>query len=247
MLESSPEHYGSNLNLGLFLAQSGQLELALVSLQRQPRCSLEGPYHTWIRPMFTLNRDARQMRSGNRLKPNSWQRVREKSERDLVSRHGPAFLKCDAGGYSNYACDSLVCIRPVGVGVPLAAADRSASPKSDALRTPDSPNIVLITLDTTRADRMGFLGAQRGLTPNLDALAREAIIFTHAYAQAPLTSVSHASILTGTYPQFHQVLDFPYPLAMDLPYVPRSCGPTDIGPRRFSAPGFRPGRGCSRF
>ena len=82
------------------------------------------------------------------------------------------------------------------------------------------PNIVLITLDTTRADRMGFLGSKRGLTPNLDALARQSAVFTHAYAQAPLTPVSHATIFTGTYPQFHQVLDFPMPLAKDLPFAP---------------------------
>jgi len=83
-----------------------------------------------------------------------------------------------------------------------------------------SPNIILITLDTTRADRMGFLGSTRGLTPNLDALARQSVVFTHAYAQAPLTPVSHATILTGTYPQFHQVIDFTFPLAKDLPYAP---------------------------
>ncbi|MFZ0480886.1 MAG: sulfatase-like hydrolase/transferase [Terriglobales bacterium] len=82
------------------------------------------------------------------------------------------------------------------------------------------PNIILITLDTTRADRMGFLGSTRGLTPNLDGLARQSVVFTHAYAQAPLTTISHASILTGTYPEFHQVLDFAYSLAKDLPYAP---------------------------
>src|ERR1700723_3560792 len=69
------------------------------------------------------------------------------------------------------------------------------------------PKIVLITLDTTRADRMGFLGSKRGLTPNLDELARQSSIFTRAYAQVPLTPPSHATILTGTYPQFHQVND----------------------------------------
>jgi arylsulfatase A-like enzyme/thioredoxin-like negative regulator of GroEL len=83
------------------------------------------------------------------------------------------------------------------------------------------PNVILITLDTTRADRMGFLGSTLGLTPNLDGFARQSVVFMHAYAQAPLTSVSHASILTGTYPQFHQVLDFTYPLAKDLPYAPQ--------------------------
>jgi arylsulfatase A-like enzyme/Tfp pilus assembly protein PilF len=89
-----------------------------------------------------------------------------------------------------------------------------------AQNPPDAPNTILITLDTTRADRMGFLGSDRGLTPNLDALAQESVVFTRAYSQAPLTDVSHATILTGTYPQYHQVLTFPLPLAKYLPYLP---------------------------
>lgn len=83
-----------------------------------------------------------------------------------------------------------------------------------------SPNVILITLDTVRADRMGFLGSQRGLTPSLDILARQSVVFTRAYSQAPLTTESHATILTGTYPQFHKVNDFQMPLAEDLPYAP---------------------------
>ena len=82
------------------------------------------------------------------------------------------------------------------------------------------PDVVLITLDTVRADRMGFLGSTRGLTPHLDALARESLVFEHAYAQAPLTTVSHATILTGTYPPFHRVQDFGLPLPASVPYVP---------------------------
>ena len=82
------------------------------------------------------------------------------------------------------------------------------------------PNVIVVTLDTTRADRMGFLGSKRGLTPNLDAFANQSAVFTCAYSQAPLTPVSHATIFTGTYPQFHQVLDFPMPLARDLPFAP---------------------------
>src|ERR1700738_5234209 len=62
------------------------------------------------------------------------------------------------------------------------------------------PNVILITLDTTRADRMGFLGSKRGLTPNLDALARQSAVFTRAYSQVPLTAPSHAPILPGTSP-----------------------------------------------
>ncbi len=67
---------------------------------------------------------------------------------------------------------------------------------------------------------MGFLGSRRGLTPNLDALAKQSVVFTRAYAQVPLTPPSHASILTGTYPQFHHVNDMQTPLASDLPYAP---------------------------
>jgi arylsulfatase A-like enzyme/Flp pilus assembly protein TadD len=111
------------------------------------------------------------------------------------------------------------------------------------------PNVILITLDTTRADRMGFLGSKLGLTPNLDTLALDSAVFTHAYAQAPLTPTSHASILTGTYPQYHQVDDFQRPLAADLPYAPsilRShgyhtaafIGAIALNPDPTYAPGF---------
>jgi arylsulfatase A-like enzyme/Tfp pilus assembly protein PilF len=82
------------------------------------------------------------------------------------------------------------------------------------------PNVVLITLDTTRADRMGFLGSERGLTPNLDGLAGQATVFSRAYAQVPLTTPSHAVILTGTYPQFNHVNYMGDPLDKTLPLLP---------------------------
>jgi len=85
---------------------------------------------------------------------------------------------------------------------------------------PARPNVVLVTLDTVRADRMGFLGSRLGLTPNLDALARQSVVFERAYAQAPMTTVSHATLLTGTYPQFHGVDDFGVPLPAAVPYLP---------------------------
>ena len=65
------------------------------------------------------------------------------------------------------------------------------------------PNILLITLDTTRADRLGCYGSSAGLTPNLDALALKGAVFERAIAQASVTPVSHASILTGLNPYSH--------------------------------------------
>ena len=86
--------------------------------------------------------------------------------------------------------------------------------------TPVRRNIILITVDTTRADRMGFLGSNLNLTPNLDVLAHDGVVFTRAYSQVPLTSASHATILTGTYPQFHNVTQPGQLLGEDLPYAP---------------------------
>jgi arylsulfatase A-like enzyme len=100
------------------------------------------------------------------------------------------------------------------------AARALAAPPEATPAVPKPPNIILITLDTTRADRMDFLGSKRSLTPNLDILARDSSVFTRAYAQAPLTPTSHATILTGTYPQFHQVVPSPDPLNKNLPYLP---------------------------
>jgi len=82
------------------------------------------------------------------------------------------------------------------------------------------PNIVLITLDSTRADRMGFLGSKLGLTPNLDRLAMESVVFEHAYAQAPSVVVSHATILSGAYPQSTGMSEIGGTLSSALPYAP---------------------------
>jgi choline-sulfatase len=113
----------------------------------------------------------------------------------------------------------------------------------------ERPSVILVTLDTTRADRMGFLGAKTGLTPALDALAAESMVFERAYAQAPITTVSHASILSGTYPQFHGVNDFGVPLPGRVPWLSELLagsgyrtaafvGSLILDPRNGTAPGF---------
>ncbi|HEX4823168.1 MAG TPA: sulfatase-like hydrolase/transferase [Candidatus Polarisedimenticolaceae bacterium] len=61
-------------------------------------------------------------------------------------------------------------------------------------------DVVVITLDTFRADRLGCYGSTRGLTPRLDAFAREAVVFADASCAVPLTLPSHAVIFTGRYP-----------------------------------------------
>ena len=102
----------------------------------------------------------------------------------------------------------------------LAASVRAARAASPEPTVSPRPNIVLITLDTTRADRIGFLGSERGLTPNLDGLAQQSVVFSRAYAQVPLTTPSHAIILTGTYPEFNHVNYMGDPLEEALPFLP---------------------------
>lgn len=68
-------------------------------------------------------------------------------------------------------------------------------------------NVLLITLDTTRADRIGVYGYAAARTPNLDALARSGVRFDDATVQAPITGPSHASILTGMLPGRLGVID----------------------------------------
>jgi len=102
----------------------------------------------------------------------------------------------------------------------LAASRGAAMPTPPEPTASSRPNIVLITLDTTRADRMGFLGSERGLTPNLDGLAGQAVVFSRAYAQVPLTTPSHAIILTGTYAEFNHVNYMGDPLGEALPFLP---------------------------
>src|SRR5919109_1064993 len=68
-------------------------------------------------------------------------------------------------------------------------------------------NVIVITADTLRADKLGAYGNTRIATPNIDRLASEGVLFEQATTVVPLTLPAHASIFTGTYPLFHGVRD----------------------------------------
>ncbi len=70
------------------------------------------------------------------------------------------------------------------------------------------PSVILITIDTLRADHVGCYGAHTVETPTLDALAHDGVVFERAIAQVPLTWPSHAVIMTGAYPFQNGVQDF---------------------------------------
>jgi arylsulfatase A-like enzyme/tetratricopeptide (TPR) repeat protein len=78
---------------------------------------------------------------------------------------------------------------------------------SHAVDSKGDTNVLLITVDTLRADRLNCYGYSKALTPVIDRLAAEGYRFEHAYAQVPLTLPSHYSILSGAYPLYHGVRD----------------------------------------
>jgi arylsulfatase A-like enzyme/Flp pilus assembly protein TadD len=69
-------------------------------------------------------------------------------------------------------------------------------------------NVVIITIDTLRADHLGCYGYKQIRTPNIDALASESARFERAYTPVPVTLPAHTVILTGTYPVFSGMHDF---------------------------------------
>lgn len=68
---------------------------------------------------------------------------------------------------------------------------------------PDAPNVVMLILDTVRADYMSLYGAAESTTPNLERWARQGAVFDQAYATSSWTTPSHASLFTGQYPGVH--------------------------------------------
>jgi len=93
----------------------------------------------------------------------------------------------------------------------LIALTLGCSEEERALRTfpptTGPPSFLLVTLDTTRADHIGAYGAGFAITPTLDRLAREGILFEQAIAPTPVTFPSHATLLTGVIPPEHGIRD----------------------------------------
>jgi choline-sulfatase len=95
--------------------------------------------------------------------------------------------------------------------VMAACNTEKPSPKTSAR------NLVLITIDTLRADHVGAYGWSRARTSTLDAIAKNGALFEHAYAAAPITLTSHATLLSGRYPPGHGARDNGLRMSQDVP------------------------------
>jgi len=110
----------------------------------------------------------------------------------------------------------------LAVAALIAAAACSAPPPSTP--APATPrHLVIVTIDTLRADRLGAYGSTTVPTPNFDRLAREGVRALDATTHVPITRPSHATLFTGRYPAEHGVRDnISLPLAKDVPTLAES-------------------------
>ena len=95
----------------------------------------------------------------------------------------------------------LVLVAVLSLGCLTVAAKQPAPP-------PASPNVLLITIDTLRADHLGCYGYKEIKTPNIDSLAADSIRFEKAFTPVPITLPAHTALLTGTYPMYNGLHDF---------------------------------------
>lgn len=103
----------------------------------------------------------------------------------------------------------FMCISGCDQGTAKTPQSSQAEQKSAVASQPSdlTANLLLVTFDTTRQDRIGCYGYSLARTPNIDLLAKEGVRCTNAVSTAPITAVAHASIFTGLNPPAHGVRD----------------------------------------
>ena len=138
----------------------------------------------------------------------------------VLERH-PAPAPALAGAERSRPAGAGRCSRRAG----SSAAIGSSSGAKRAVPCPaaGSPNVLLIVLDTVRADHLSLYGYPRPTTPNLERLARRGIRFDQARAAAPWTLASHANMFTGRWP--HELaIEWTCPLREDVPTLAEHLG-----------------------
>jgi arylsulfatase A-like enzyme len=132
------------------------------------------------------------------------------SERTLAASSAPASTDDATPSPSPVwaRADPTVLPAPADTPVPLVVTTPKSTPVpapsarptiAQPTAVPRQPNVLLITIDTLRADRLGAYGFANAHTPNLDRLAAEGVRFSRAICQLPQTNASHAALFTGLY------------------------------------------------
>ena len=117
----------------------------------------------------------------------------------LLELNGASALRYNFFPYPMPSCRCFLLVLIAGLLVSVPAAKAAGNL---------TPNVVVITIDTLRADHLGCYGYKQIRTPNIDALAADSARFARAYTAVPVTLPSHTVIFTGTYPMLSGMHDF---------------------------------------
>jgi arylsulfatase A-like enzyme len=120
---------------------------------------------------------------------------------------------------------------------PSPAKTDEAKPKAAAVADPARPDVVLVSIDTLRADHLGAYGRSPTITPEMDRIAREGVVFTRGLASSPWTTPSVASILTGL-PVIRHGAGLPLSAGFTFLRSPLDARFTTLA-ERFAAAGYR--------
>ncbi|MCA9753831.1 MAG: sulfatase, partial [Gemmatimonadetes bacterium] len=153
--------------------------------------------------------------------------------------------RLDEGGLVPFAALSAA----TAISLAFLASDRVSREPARAAADPGAPDILLVTLDTTRADHLSGYGYPRGTTPGIDRLARRGTTFPVAHVPVPLTNPSHCSLFTGLEPDEHGVRNNGTALPDTIPTFVRdlaaagyACGAFVSGiPLKHGLSGLAPG------
>src|SRR5437764_9453275 len=122
--------------------------------------------------------------------------------------YGPQAARLHYGAQaSGLPADETYVYHNAGRRPAVHTESRRPAVHTDKFSLANKQNLLLITIDTVRADHLGCYGYKQARTPNLDALAGQSLFFENAISSVPLTLPSHTTLLTGLYPFHHEVHD----------------------------------------
>lgn len=134
----------------------------------------------------------------------------------LFSRREFSRLLRPRANLALYIAVLLVSLVVASLHAKLTGKRPGSQSEEDLARLAGKPNILLVIVDTLRADRLSCYGYGRETSPNLDALARDGILFKKAFAQASWTRPSIATVFTSLYPSSHRAIGKPDQLPDDV-------------------------------
>jgi len=133
----------------------------------------------------------------------------------ILRRRAPGLVR----GLVRLAIPAALLLLPAGVRI----AGALRAPSASRVGIPDGTNLLLLSVDTLRADALGVMGDPRARTPCLDRIARRSVVASSCVAPSPWTLPSLGSLLTGSYPGEHRVLEHLSRLSETVPTIAEVC------------------------